>query len=79
VTPQVLAQLCRGARVRITVTLLDGALVTESEATALAVDRRRQHHLVCVTDDNRPVTVPLDPVDATVLPLPRPTRPGGAA
>jgi hypothetical protein len=79
VTPQVQARLACGARVRVTVTLLDGSPVTEVEATCTAVDRRLGHALYAFTDDDQQVRVPLEPVEAAVLPLPRPFPGGGAA
>jgi hypothetical protein len=79
VTPQVQARLACAERVRVTVTLLDGSPVTEVEATCTAVDRRLGHALYAFTDDDQEVRIPLEPVEAAVLPLPRPYPGGGAA
>jgi hypothetical protein len=79
VTPQVQARLACAERVRVTVTLLDGSSVTEVEATCTAVDRRLGHALYAFTDDDQEVRIPLEPVEAAVLPLPRPYPGGGAA
>jgi hypothetical protein len=79
VTPQVQARLACAERVRVTVTLLDGSPVTEVEATCTAVDRRLGHALYAFTDDDQEVRVPLEPVDAAVLPLPRPRPTSGDA
>jgi hypothetical protein len=78
-TPHVQARLACAARVRVTVTLLDGSSVTEVEATCTAVDRRLGHALYAFTDDDQEVRIPLEPVEAAVLPLPRPYPGGGAA
>jgi hypothetical protein len=78
-TPHVQARLACAERVRVTVTLLDGSSVTEVEATCTAVDRRLGHALYAFTDDDQEVRIPLEPVEAAVLPLPRPYPGGGAA
>lgn len=73
------ARVACGERVRITVTLLDGSPVAELEADPVALDGIH-HYLTMRADNGVLLSVPLEPVDATVLPLPRP-RPtsGGAA
>jgi hypothetical protein len=77
-TPQTHAQLACGGKVRIVVTLDDGTPVVDLTADVLAVDRRDVHELVCLVGDNQTARIPLEPVAATVLPLPRPSALRGA-
>jgi hypothetical protein len=81
VTPEVQARVACGAQIRVNVTLLggdlDGSTVRDIAATCIAIDRREDHALHVVTDDGRKFRIPLEPIEAAVLPLPRPT-PGGA-
>jgi hypothetical protein len=76
VTPRVQGLLSCGARVHIAVTLPDGSPVTDIDGATLAIDRRHSNELIVRTDDGAIIHLPLEPVTATVLPLP---RPGGVA